>query len=250
MQAVNLSYYLNDKGIHVKNKKIYRDKNEDENTIFKQVDNIVCFHNKIGPYKENLFPRIGGTIGKDINNYYTQIILVKKYLKILKEKKNLSTIDFYIINRGEALVKDGERSIEHIYINNFRELIERSMTGYEVCLGRVDESNLSVDKDGEIIIGTTKYLSYNLREHDIYSYIKKIKRREASISIDEVINYYIEAAKLKDSSKEYLRGLASFPNEEFRILEKYIEGKLQDEEGIILESLNLARKIDGKRVII
>ena len=250
MQKVDLSYYLKNKDIYILNKKIPKEKNEDDNNIFKQIDNIVSFHSKIGPYKENLFPRIGGSIGKEINNYYSQIILVIKYLNELQYKERLNSIDFYLINRGETLVKCGRKVLEHVHLNNFRGLIERSMKNYEVCLSRVDEGNLKVEEDGKIVIGTIKYLTYNLREHDVYSYIKKIKRRETNLSINEIINYYIEITNLKEDSREYLRGLASYPNEEFRILEKYVQGKLQEEDKTILENLHLARKIDDNGIII
>lgn len=250
MQRIEVSSYLEDKEIYILNKRIPKDKNDVENNIFKQIDNIVCLHNRIGPYKENLFPRIAGTIGKDINNYYCQTVLIDKYIKTLKYKKKLNSIDFYFINRGDFLIKYGRDTLNHIYSNNFRNLIERSMKNYEVCLGRVDESNLKIELDGKINIGTIKYLSYNLKEHDIYSYIKKIKKRETNLNIDEILDYYIEIAKLKNDSKEYLSALISYPNEEFRILEKYIQGKLNINEKEIIDELNIARKIDGNGIII
>ena len=124
------------------------------------------------------------------------------------------------------------------------------MDNYEVCLTRVDEGNLKVDEDGSIKIGTIRYMTYNLKEHDIYSYIKKIKRREININMEDIINYYINLTKLGDSSREYLRALVSYPNEEFRIIEKYILGKFQMEEGELLKSLNKARTLDSNNIII
>lgn len=250
MQRIELNSYLEEKGIYITNKKIPRDKSEEDNNILKQIDNIVYFHNQIGPYKENLLPRIGGAIGKEINNYYNQIILLDKYLNIIEKKEDLNSLDFYFINRGESLIKLGRRVLDNIYLNNFRGLIERSMKNYEVCLTRVDEGNLKVDIDGKIVIGTIRYLTYNLKEHDVYSYIKKLKRRQINLKVEEVINYYIELSNLKDDSREYLKALASFPNEELRIIEKYIQGKLSCDDKEILESLYVARNIDAKGIII
>lgn len=250
MRRVELNSYLEDKQIYITNKKIPRDRSEEEINILRQIDNITYFHNQIGEYKENLLPRIGGSIGKEINNYNNQIILLDKYLNIIEKKKDLNSIDFYFINRGEDLISLGRKVLEHIYLNNFRGLIERSMRNYEVCLTRVDEGNLKVELDGKIVIGTIRYLTYNLKEHDIYSYIKKLKRREINLGIEEVINYYIELSKLKDDSREYLKALASFPNEELRVIEKYIQGKFNCDDKEILESLYTARNIDDKGIII
>ena len=238
MQKSELSSYLEDRNIYVLNSKISKDKN------------IIFFNNKIGQYKENLFPRIGATIGKEVNMYYSQIILISKYLREIENKDNLNSIDFYLINRGELLIDLGKKSLNHINKNGFKELIKRSMSNYEVCLTRVDEGNLKVEEDGSIKIGTIRYMTYNLKEHDIYSYIKKIKRREVNLDIEDIINYYISITKLGEYSKEYLKALVSYPNEEFRIIEKYILGKLNVEDTELLESLNRARTLDSNSIII
>lgn len=250
MQKSELNSYLENRGIYVLNDKITKDKCKDDKSIYKQIDNIVFFHNKIGQYKENLFPRIGATIGKEVNAYYSQIILVSKYLRKIEDKSTLNPIDFYLINRGEALINIGQKSLNHIYSNGFKRLINRSMKNYEVCLTRVDEGNLKVEDDGRITVSTIRYLTYNLKEHDIYSYIKKIKRRETDLNIEDLINYYIKVSELDNSSREYLRALASYPNEEFRIIEKYILGKLQVEEMEALRTLYKARSIDSNGIII
>ncbi len=191
MQKSELNSYLENRGIYVLNSKISKDKNDSDNSVYKQIDNIVFFHDKVGQYKENLLPRIGASIGKEVNSYYSQIILVSKYLKEIQSKEELSSIDFYLINRGENLINLGKKSLNHIHTNGYKELINRSMNNYEVCLTRVDEGNLKVEEDGSIKVGTVRYLTYNLKEHDIYSYIKKVKRREVSLDIDSIINYYI-----------------------------------------------------------
>ena len=182
--------------------------------------------------------------------YYSQIILISKYLREIENKDNLNSIDFYLINRGELLIDLGKKSLNHINKNGFKELIKRSMSNYEVCLTRVDEGNLKVEEDGSINIGTIRYMTYNLKEHDIYSYIKKIKRREVNLDIEDIINYYISITKLGEYSKEYLKALVSYPNEEFRIIEKYILGKLNVEDTELLESLNRARTLDSNSIII
>lgn len=117
MQKSELSSYLEDRNIYVLNSKISKDKNEDNKNIYKQIENIIFFNNKIGQYKENLFPRIGATIGKEVNMYYSQIILISKYLREIENKDNLNSIDFYLINRGELLIDLGKKSLNHINKN-------------------------------------------------------------------------------------------------------------------------------------
>lgn len=250
MQKSELNSYLENRNIYVLNSKIPKDKTEDSKNIYKQIEYIDFFHNKIGQYKENLFPRIGASIGKEVNMYYSQIILISKYLREIEIKDDLSSVDFYLVNRGEALIALAKNSLDHINANGFKNLISRSMSNYEVCLTRVDEGNLRVEEDGSIKIGTIRYMTYNLKEHDIYSYIKKIKRRELDLDMNDIINYYISITKLGNSSREYLRALISYPNEELRIIEKYILGKLEMDEIELITSLNKARILDSNSIII
>ncbi|MCR1951726.1 MULTISPECIES: hypothetical protein [unclassified Clostridium] len=250
MQKLELKSYLEERDIYILNGKINRTKEQKIKNIFNQIENIVLFHNRMGEYKENLLPRIGAAIGREIDNYNSQIILIGKYIKSIENKSNLNSIDFYLIRNGEMLLNRGRKALSHVYSNNYRKLIYRSMKNYEVCLSRVDENNLVVEDNNKIFIGTIKYLTYNLKEHDIYSYIKKIKRKDMEFSIEEVIDYYIEIANLESDSKQYLRALCSYPNEEFKVLERYILKKIDTNEDGILELLYKAKNMDSKCLII
>ncbi|WP_411169028.1 hypothetical protein ACH36K_18425 [Clostridium sp. MB05] len=250
MQSLELKSYLEEKNIYIVNDKVNQSKYKSSEDILKQVENIICFHNKIGEYKENLLPRIGASIGREIDNYTAQIFLISKYLKEIENKDSLNSIDFYLIKNGELLLNKGKKALNHLYSNNYRKLIERSMKNYEICLSRVDESNLTVSDDNKIFIGTIKYLTYNIKEHDIYSYIKKMKRKDIDISIEKIIDFYVNEENLGVDSREYLRALSSYPNEELRVLEKYIIGKTKLSENEVLESLSKAKSMDFRCLII
>ena len=123
------------------------------------------------------------------------------------------------------------------------------MRNYEICLGRVDESNLVLAED-KIIVGTIKYMTYNIKEHDIYSLIKKIKRKSIDIPLREVIDYYIEKEGLSEGSRKYLIGLSTYPNEQLKVIKRYIEGKYDLKEEDILENIYRAEILDNKYSII
>lgn len=248
INTFNIDSYLQNKNIYIVNTKRNIEKVNNEE-IFKQIDNIILFHKRFGKYKENLFPRIKCTIGKEIDNFNGQALLIKKYLNKISNKEKLNEVDKYILENGNSLIKKVNDSIINIKNNDYRNLIKRSMNNYEVCLGRVDEGNLSVVQDGKININTIKYLNYNLKENDIYSYIKKIKRKNISINIEEIIDYYILKENLDENSKIYLKSLASIPNEELKILERIILGKIKISEENVLNEINRAIKIDSKALI-
>lgn len=213
--------------------------------IFKQIDNIIYFNTVIGKYKENLMPRIKGNIFKEYEDYKKQIMVLEKYLRDL-DRNNLNKIDEYIINRNKELIEISGDALRGIEESNINKLIKRSMINYEVCLDRVDENNLVVDKEGRILIGNIRYLSYNLKEHDIYSLIKKIKRKNINISLEEIIDYYLYKENLDEDSKKYLYGFSIYPNEEMKIIQRYIRKKILLNEEETIEALKIAKEIDKK----
>lgn len=243
MDNDRLVSFLEKRGIYVLNEDFIAPK-EEEN-ITNQIDNIITFQKCIGKYNENLYPRIGSVIGKEINSFNSQLRLISSYYKKVEKREELNGIDFYFIRRAEYLIDKGRKALEHLYTCNYKKLIEDSMKNYEVCLSRVDNKNLYVSEEGKIIVKSIRYLSYNLKEHDIYSYIKKLKRRNKDINCDDIINYYVEKLELHKDNKEYLRALSSYPCEEFRILQKYILGKLTERDDRIISSLEKARKYDS-----
>ena len=243
----NYPFSLEEKGIYIVDDKIKYDR--EEKNYFKQIENIYLFNKAISPYINNTLPRIGASIGKEINSYELQIIFIERYVKSLELKKDLSLVDYYLIKYAVGILELGKRSINHIYNNNYKNLIERSMINYEVCLGRVDENNLNV-VDNKIFIKNYNYLTYNLKEHDIYSYIKRLKRKKIDKNLEEVIKYYIDISGLNENSKEYIRGLASYPNEQLRVIEKYILKRIDLDVDKIIELLEKARVMDSRGIVI
>lgn len=243
----NYPFSLEEKGIYIVDDKIKYDR--EEKNYFKQIENIYLFNKAISPYINNTLPRIGASIGKEINSYELQIIFIERYVKSLELKKDLSLVDYYLIKYAVGILELGKRSINHIYNNNYKNLIERSMINYEVCLGRVDENNLNV-VDNKIFIKNYNYLTYNLKEHDIYSYIKRLKRKKIDKNLEEVIKYYIDISGLNEDSKEYIRGLASYPNEQLRVIEKYILKRIDLDVDKIIELLEKARVMDSRGIVI
>ena len=245
INKLNLISYLEQKNIFITNNKLNSNKLENKTDIFKQIDNIIYFNNVIGSYEENLMPRIKSNIFVEYENYKKQIFILERYTRYLN-KSSFNKLDEYIFKREKELIKLGSEALKIIDDSNYYKLILRSMKNYEVSLNRVDENNLLVNYKGEILIGNIRYLSYNLREHDIYSFIKRIKRKNINISVDEIINYYIEKENLDEDSRRYIYGLSTYPNEEMKIIERYIRNKLLLNEEEAIEALYIASEVDFK----
>ena len=71
--------------------------------------------------------------------------------------------------------------------------------------------------------------------------------------IDFEDNQYIillELSKIYFENKQYLRALCSYPNEEFKVLERYILKKIDTNEDRVLEMLYKAKRMDSRCLII
>lgn len=169
--------------------------------------------------------------------------------KYRKDITNSTLVDQYIINNGEELLKRGELSINHILKNNYINLIKRSMMNYEVCLVRVDQGNLKKSEKG-LNVGSLKYLTYNLIENDLYSYIKRLKRKSNNIDLESLAVNYVNKSSLGNDSVEYLKGLISYPFETLKVWDKYLRGKEVLTEDEYMELFSRAKLIDGESIII
>ena len=72
MGKFELKSYLEEREIYILNEKVSKTIDKNWESIFTQIENIVLFQSKVNSYKENLLPRIGGSIGREINNYNSQ----------------------------------------------------------------------------------------------------------------------------------------------------------------------------------
>ncbi|MBB6622532.1 hypothetical protein [Clostridium gasigenes] len=218
-------------------------------SIKRQISNIVVFQNNAKGYKDNILPRIGSSIGRDLEGYKVQVKNLELDLDYITDKIDKNSVDIFILEEGEMLLSRGRRAINHVENSNYSKLIRRSMANYEVCLGRVCEGNLRMDENGKVEIGTIKYLTYNLVEHDFYSYLKRLRKKNNILDIECLIKYFAEKSLLKDDSIEYLRGLLSYPVESLKLWEKYRINKKNLTEEEYMDGFYKAKKNDGKELI-
>ena len=194
--------------------------------------------------KSYIIPRIESSIGHEIETFIVQAKKTSKMLKLFEEKMSKSDLDYFIIEEGNKILDRANKSLDTLDEDEYLKIIVRSMNNYEVCLGRVDEGNLK--KDGlAISIRTTRYISYNMIEHDCYNYIKRLRKRGYKGDIINLINDFAYKANLNSASINYMTILANYPLESIKELLKLKEDRerFSDEEWI--KEIGIAQKIDG-----
>lgn len=239
--------YLNNKNIII-DEKLYRNVDRNSIDVSNQIDLIVMMHDRVMNNEITIIPRVNSTIGKDIENFKVKIKKVEKMLKSISLKNNISDLDFYIVEKGNSALDRAKKSLQIIDNDTYIDLIKRSMSNYEICLGRVDEVNLRLEKGEVLKIRTAKYISYNLIEHDLFNYIRRLKRRNFNIQVEKVIDEFIYKSCLSEKSKSYLTALCNYPFETMKLIYKYSYYDYEDYDCLV-EKVNEAIKIDGDEMI-
>ncbi|MGL4774433.1 MAG: hypothetical protein ACRC2K_12775 [Clostridium sp.] len=181
-----------------------------------QVQVIAYIHRLLMSYPDSGGSNILSVLGKRVEDYK---VLSKKFKRYLKELNNDNETNDFILRVGEKVLKRAEDVLNSIDYKNYFSMINRSMVRNELVLGRVDSSNLRVLESVEI--GDLKKISYNLVEDDLIEYILKLRKKGYVFSEDIIINKFIIASRLDDSSGEYIRNLIEFPIDTLKVIEKY-----------------------------
>ena len=194
--------------------------------------------------KINIIPRVESSIGKEIESFIVQAKKTLKMIRAFEEKYNKSDFDLFIIDEGNKILSRANKSLNTLDEDEYLKIIIRSMNNYDICLGRVDEGSLK--KEGlTICIRTTRYISYNMIEHDCYNYIKRLKKRGYKGDIIKLINDFVYKSNLNRDSIDYITVLSNYPLESIKTLLKLKENRerFSDEEWI--KEIDIAQKIDG-----
>ncbi len=216
--------------------------------ISNQIDLIVMIQNRLMNNGITIIPRINSTIGKDVENFRVQIKKVEKGLKSINSNNKKSDLDFYILEKANIVLNRAKKSIGTMDNEIYFELIRRSMNNYEMCLGRVDEGNLKIEENDVLKIRTVKYISYNLIEHDLFNYIKRVKRKKFNIQVEEVIDEFVYKSSLSEKSKNYLTALCNYPFETMKLIYKYRYYDDNDYDEWT-KKIKAAIEIDGDEII-
>lgn len=243
VEELLINQCLKKKGINVNGRYFSSDKSVDKKDIISQVEFIVELHKTLLGCKFDEVNRIKSTIGKEVESYKVQIKKLQMHYDYIVSKAYTSEVEKLILSEGKIMLKQAKKALNYIYEHDYFGVIKRSMNREEICIGRADRSNLR-KIEGEIQLGTTKAMSYNLVEEDLYNYIKKLQRREIDIYEEELIKTFVYKSHLSFNSLDYLKGLCSYPRDFLKAWNKYKERK---KEANLLELDNIELKHDKKK---
>ncbi len=103
-------------------------------------------------------------------------------------------------------VKEQLRKIENV---DYIDLYKRGLLKDEVCIERVDESNLRVLDRMEI--GKIKSINFNIIEDDFIDYLSRYKKIYSKEILREYAKEYVQKSNLKKNSFQYINLMVDLP---------------------------------------
>ena len=237
MNEVSANEYLNIRGITIMEQCFSYDKNMYKKDITSQINLIVELHKTLIGCNFDEFSRLKSTIGKEVESYKVQVKKLQSHYDYIVSKTCTNEVEKLILSNGKIMLKQANEAMNYIYEHDYFGVIKRSMNREEICLGKVDSSNLR-KVEGKIEIGIIKGMAYNLVEEDLYSYIKKLQRKQVNIDEEELIKVFVHGSHLSFNSLYYLRGLCSYPRDFFKSWERYMDSNKKRINQINMERIN------------
>nr|WP_275298455.1 spore coat protein [Clostridium sp. YIM B02555] len=249
VEELLINQYLRKKGIIVNGKYFGTDKNLEWKDVISQIEIIVELHKTLIRCKFEEISGIRSIIGKEVESYKVQIKKLQMHYDYIVSKASPNEVEKLILSEGKIMLRQAKIALKYIYEHDYFGVIKRSMNREEICIGRVDSSNLK-KVEGEFKIGTLKGMSYNLVEEDLYNYIKKLQRKGADIDEVELIKNFVYKSHLSYNSLDYLKGLCSYPKDFLKAWNRYKERKKEKTDDEVALELKKSLSYESKSFII
>ncbi|MGG7097893.1 hypothetical protein [Clostridium sardiniense] len=124
-------------------------------------------------------------------------------------------IGFNELNYYEKCVLDKvKKQLKRIEDIDYLDIYRRGMYKDEICIERVDESNLRVVDQVEI--GKIKKINFNIVEEDFINYLFKYKKKCNKDALREYAKEYVRRSNLKKSSLQYINLIVDMPCESLK----------------------------------
>ena len=199
---------------------------------------ISKFHKEIIEYKCPTNKGIKDKLGKTIEEYKVETKKIQRYLQKHKELSTLET---------ELFLKRAENCINIAENSNYIDLLKRSMTRREICIG--SNVSLNIGDVNEIRVISLEDCAYDLIEMDGIYYLSKLKRKDIELNFQKLVKEYCQAEGLGIDSEIFMLALLSYPREFFRCFERYRLNKRSWTEEQFKTNIEKAFKKDGNSLI-
>lgn len=199
INEVTLKNYLLENDVYIMGNYFKKKKNDID--ILNHIDIIINLQKILMGYHSVEKNSILSEIGRRIDRIF---VMTKKL-----------DIGFNELNYYEKCVLDKvKKQLKRIEDIDYIDIYRRGMYKDEICIERVDESNLRVVDQVEI--GKIKKINFNIVEEDFINYLFKYKKKCNKDTLREYAKEYVRRSNLKKSSLQYINLIVDMPCESLK----------------------------------
>lgn len=198
-----LKKYLLEKDIHLIGD--YFKKDSFKINVSSQIDLIIKLQDVLMGYHSIEKNSILSEIGKRVD----RLVVSNKKLENIISRDNL--YGRLILARAKIELD----KLDNIYLEN---IYKRAMKKDEICIDKVDETNLRVMEKVEV--GKIKKISFNIVEDDFINYLLKIKKKSSKDDLKGYAEEYVDKNNLNKDSLNYINCMVNIPHEGIKYLYK------------------------------
>jgi len=245
----NLSCYLYSKGViqseNFDENYLKSIKNINKEQVLRQIETIAEFHKSaMGCFlPQNI---VKNKIGKTVLSNRNNLRKISLYYKMI-QKNPMNSFDELLLKRGEEFIKRGERSLDHIYLGEYLELIKRSMKRNELCIKNCCFDNIRKKEKIEIL--NFDNICYDLVEIDGLYLFARLKGKKQDFDYKELIKYFIEAENLTKESRNFMEAVFSYPCYFMKCAIRYIDRKKEWDQEYYIKRLIKAMEKDKESLV-
>lgn len=218
-----------------------------EKRVSNQIELINEFHKKACGFNGYLKYRINNDTCKLIEDYKIQIRRLTKHMEKIKKDGANGAFEEFLKDNGTECLERAQKCIDHIYKNNYMNLIARSMDNVEICLTDVGFDNIQKNKEIEIV--NFYDIAYNMVEMDVYFLLSKLRRKGTNLDWRSHINEFCQLEELNEDSENFILAMLSYPHEFMKIYSKYKKNKRNWNDEDYIRKLKKAIDEDGNSLI-
>lgn len=199
INEITLKNYLLENDVYIMGN--YFKKKKNDINILNHIDIIINLQKILMGYHSVEKNSILSEIGRRVDRIF---VMTKKL-----------DIGFNELNYYEKCVLDKiKKQLKRIEDIDYIDIYRRGMYKDEICIERIDESNLRVIDQVEV--GKIKKISFNIVEEDFINYLFKYKKKCNKDDLREYSKEYVRRSNLKKSSLQYINLIVDMPCESLK----------------------------------
>lgn len=239
--------YLQSRGIKIHDEYAYVS-NKDLSTerILQQIRLLNKFHQESSGFNESKESHLDSLIGKTTEKYQVDLKKLKRIIKNIKKEKPKNRLEEILLLNEELYVNGAEGALSCTQGEKYINLIKRSMTRGEICLGNPYFNNLR--EENNIIVSNINKCCYDMVEMDAIILFRKLRAKGYAYELKCLIELFCREEALDAYSYEYISSLMKYPYYFIKWSLRYNEAKRNWSSNDYLNKIINSQEMDGYKM--